>query len=284
MKILVTGGSGQLAREFVRTLQARKIEVAAPDERDCDITDPKAIDDAMRGLRPDVVLNCAAYNLVDRAEQEQETAHRVNAVGPRLLAEAARRSGARMLHFSSDYVFDGARQDALYNEEDAPNPLNSYGRSKLAGEQAVREVLGEGSLVFRLSWVFGPGEQNFVRKFLDRIAGGRPLAASYDEFSVPTWTGTVVRVALEALEQGLTGLYHLTNSGYCSRFEWARLILRSLGQERFLRPVPMASFGLPARRPAFSAMSNRSVSRALDIPIEPWEEVVAAFVRQGRDA
>lgn len=280
MKVLVTGSNGQLAREFVRRLTARSVEVAAPDEGRFNITDRRVVDQMVSAVRPDVIVNCAAYNFVDRAETEREAAYRVNAEGPRHLAEAARKFGSRLVHFSSDYVFDGGKQEGLYEETDAAAPLNKYGGSKRAGEEAVAEVLEERSLVLRLSWVFGEGAQNFIHKFRERVARNEPLAATCDEFSVPTWTGTIAEVTLRAMDEGLTGLYHVTNSGYCSRFEWARTILRAMREERFVRPVSMESFALPARRPRFSAMSNRSFSQALRISIAPWEEAVTAFVRR----
>jgi dTDP-4-dehydrorhamnose reductase len=281
MRILITGSSGQLARELALLCAAQGIEVIAPPEQQCDITDPLAVRLTVQTARPDVIVNCAAYNLVDQAETDRDTARRVNAEGPRILAEAARTQGCRIVHYSSDYVFDGAKTDGLYTELDGTSPLNEYGRSKLAGEKAVRELAGDRGLVLRLSWVFGSGTQNFIHKFRQRVQQGGPLTATCDEFSVPTWTGTVARVTLRALEQGLTGLFHCTNTGYCSRFDWARAIVQALGNDRFIRPVPMASFNLPARRPLFSAMSNQAIARALDISIEPWEEAVTVFVRKG---
>jgi dTDP-4-dehydrorhamnose reductase len=238
------------------------------------------VEEAVAAFRPDCIVNCAAYNLVDRAESELVRAHQVNVLGPRILAEAARKHGARMVHFGSDYVFDGEKSTALYTESDRTAPLNAYGRSKLDGELAVQEVLEKNALILRLSWVFGQGTQNFIWKFLDQVDRGAPLAATYDEFSAPTWTGTVVAIALAALEQGLHGLFHLTNSGYCSRFEWARLILKARGIDRYVRPAAMASFGLAARRPVFSAMSNAAIAHTLNVSIPSWEETVAAFVKR----
>jgi dTDP-4-dehydrorhamnose reductase len=185
-----------------------------------------------------------------------------------------------LVHYSSDYVFDGRKETALYGEGDATNPLNQYGRSKLAGEQAVRDVLEDRSLVFRLSWVFGGGKQNFIAKLLEWSAAQEYLRIACDEFSVPTWTETVVDVTLNALEQGVGGLYHLTNSGYCSRYEWAKAILRKKGIDKFIRPVSMDSFNLPAKRPKFSAMSNRTITDRLRIPIPAWEEAVDRFLGQ----
>ena len=238
------------------------------------------IRDIVRSSRPDVIINCAAYNLVDRAEQEQGAAFAVNAEGPRILAEAAQDQGALLVHFGSDYVFDGTKENGLYREADATNPLNEYGRSKLAGERAVRGILPDRSLVFRLSWVFGEGQQNFIVKLLQWSSTQEFLRVASDEVSVPTWTETVVEATLKALEQGVTGLYHLTNSGYCSRFEWARAVLRQKGIDKFVRPVSMDVFSLPAKRPKFSAMSNHLITDRLNISLPSWEEAVERFLTE----
>jgi dTDP-4-dehydrorhamnose reductase len=280
MKYLVTGRNGQLAAAFIRRFESRSIAFSAPDESLLDITDAHKTDASVASAKPDVILNCAAYNLVDKAEQEPDRAFSVNETGPRNLAAAARKHHAVLVHYSSDYVFDGRKETALYGEGDAANPLNQYGRSKLAGEQAVREALGDRSLVFRLSWVFGEGRQNFIAKLLEWSAAQEYLRIACDEFSAPTWTETVVDVTLNALEQGAGGLYHLTNSGYCSRYEWAKAVLRKKGINKFIRPVPMDSFNLPAKRPKFSAMSNRTITDRLSIPIPAWEEAVDRFLGQ----
>ena len=280
MKYLITGSSGQLAASFIKQLGSRSMEFQAPDESHCDITDRTSIREVIGSCHPRVIINCAAYNLVDKAEQDRDKAFQVNAVGPRFLAEESRKCGAFLVHFGSDYVFDGLKQDGLYREEDPVGPLSEYGRSKLAGEQAVREVLEDRSLVFRLSWVFGEGRQNFIAKLLEWSAAQEYLRIACDEFSVPTWTETVVDVTLNALEQGVSGLYHLTNSGHCSRYEWAKAILRKKGIDKFIRPVSMESFSLPAKRPMFSAMSNRTITDRLNISIPTWEDAVDRFLGQ----
>ena len=280
MNYLITGSSGQLAREFIQELSRRSEGVLAPPEASCNITDAAMVDSVVGSFRPDVILNCAAYNLVDAAETEQEKAMLVNAAGPRILAEAALKYGARLVHFSSDYVFNGTKETGLYTEGDAADPLNGYGRSKLAGERAVQEALPGKGLVLRLSWVFGEGPQNFIHKFLQRVAGPEPLRATCDEFSVPTWTRTVAGITLRALERDVSGLYHATNSGYCSRYEWAKQILKARRTDRFLRPVSMNSFALPAQRPMFSAMSNGAISDILGMEIPSWQDAVTNFMRE----
>ena len=279
MKYLIAGRNGQLARAFIRRLEERAIDFEAPDENHFDITDPASVSRGVDSYKPDVIINCAAYNLVDKAEQERDKAFAVNAAGPRYLSRAAAKRKAFIVHFSSDYVFDGQKENGLYSENDAVNPLNEYGRSKLKGESAVLEET-EKSLVFRLSWVFGEGKQNFIYKLLEWTKNNEYLKIACDEFSVPTYTNNVAEITLKTLEQGITGLYHLTNSGFCSRYEWAQAVFRDLGINKFIRPVTSDIFNFPARRPKFSAMSNDNLSRMLDVRIPSWEEGVRSFLRE----
>ena len=279
MKYLIAGRNGQLARAFIRRLEELAFDFSAPDKSQLDITDSASVSSMVDSYRPDVIINCAAYNHVDKAEQERERAVAVNATGPAYLARAAAKRKAFLVHFSSDYVFDGQKENGLYTEDDAANPLNEYGRSKLAGEVAVREVVDK-SLVFRLSWVFGEGKQNFIHKLMQWAKNDEYLKIACDEFSVPTYTDTVADVTLKALDQGVTGLYHLTNSGYCSRYEWAQAVFRDLGINKFIRPVASSIFNLPAKRPGFSAMSNGKLSSLLDIRIPSWEEGVRSFLHE----
>ncbi|HXY53777.1 MAG TPA: dTDP-4-dehydrorhamnose reductase [Nitrospirota bacterium] len=279
MKYLIAGRNGQLARAFIRRLEERAIDFEAPDEYHFDITDQASVSHGVDSYKPDVIINCAAYNLVDKAEQERDKAFAVNATGPRYLSRAAAKRKAFIVHFSSDYVFDGQKENGLYSENDAANPLNEYGRSKLKGESAVLEETDK-SLVFRLSWVFGEGKQNFIHKLLEWTKNNEYLKIACDEFSVPTYTNNVAEITLKALEQGVTGLYHLTNSGFCSRYEWAQAVFRDLRINKFIRPVTSDIFNFPARRPKFSAMSNDSLSRLLDVRIPSWEEGVRSYLRE----
>jgi len=282
MKYLITGKNGQLAQAFLRRFAVDSLDVAAPDESAADITDIDAMRMIVRDVRPDVIINCAAYNAVDRAETDAATAFRVNRDGPRVLAELARDAGARIVHYGTDYVFDGRKQAGLYQEQDTVNPLNLYGKSKLAGEEQAQAV-HDTCLIFRLSWVFGPGKQNFIRKLREWSAVNDYLRVSCDEFSVPTYTEMIVDVTLKALNRDITGVFHLTNSGYCSRYEWASFILKEQGIRKFIRPVTMDTFGLPAKRPSFSAMDNGEVSRLLGITIPDWQDAVREFLKSGED-
>ena len=276
-KYLITGRNGQLAASFIRRFEERSLEFIAPSEQNFDITDFDKVSEVITAAKPDVIINCAAYNLVDKAEEMPGAAFAVNATGPKHLALAAARQKSLLVHFGSDYVFDGSKENGLYTEDDAPNPLNAYGKSKLAGEQHVLDEAGN-SLVLRLSWVFGPGKQNFIYKLQQWSQTQEYLKIACDEFSVPTYTETVVDVTLKALEQGLTGRHHLTNSGYCSRYEWAKVILSSAGVNKFIRPVSMDAFALPAKRPKFSAMSSASLAGLLETAIPTWEDAVKIFL------
>ncbi len=279
MRYLITGKNGQLARAFQQEFDRRAAEFLAPDEAAFDITNRAAVFEAVGSYKPDVIINCAAYNLVDKAEQDRAKAFSVNAEGPGILAAAASKNNAVLVHFGSDYVFDGAKENGLYTEQDPVNPLNVYGESKREGERLVQEGTDK-HLLFRLSWVFGEGKQNFIHKLSEWSQNNAFLKIACDEFSVPTYTHTVVKVTMAALEQGAFGLYHLTNSGYCSRYEWAKYILAESGINKFIRPVSMDSFNLPARRPGFSAMSNEQICRLLNISIPTWQEAVTSFIRE----
>lgn len=280
MKYLITGRNGQLARAFIRKLEKSAIECIVPDEARLDITNPALVSEVVSGCKPDVIINCAAYNLVDKAEQDRDAAYAVNAIGPRNLARAAAEQKSLLVHFGSDYVFDGLKESGLYIESDATNPLNEYGKSKLSGEEYVLNEHNR-SLVLRLSWVFGEGTQNFIHKLSEWARSNEYLKIACDEFSVPTSTETVVDMTLRALEQGVTGRYHMTNSGYCSRYEWAQLTLGLLGVKKFVRPVSMDAFHLPAKRPKFSAMSNSAFGKLLNCEIPAWQEAVRSFLHKG---
>ncbi len=281
MKYLVTGqhpeggAAGQLAAAFARRFESAGIEFLYPR---LDISDFDAVMDAFTSFRPDVVLNCAAYNFVDKAETDYAGAFKANAFGPALLAHAARKYGATLVHYGSDYIFDGLKKSP-YAETDAANPLNQYGKSKLAGETLVLES-GARALILRLSWVFGAGRQNFIWKLREMAKGGGPLKMVDDEISVPTYTGDIVDLTLGALEKNLSGVYHLVNSGFCSRYDWAAAVLKELKLGNALERVSSGAFDLPARRPGFSAMSNRKIAQQLGLDIRDWREAVSAYLRE----
>ncbi len=277
MKILITGANGQLAGEFQRLLEHYPHEVVALGKGELDISNSSHVLQTFDAHSPHIVLNCAAYNLVDRAEQDHESAFRVNAQGVKNLAIASRKTGALLVHFSSDYVFDGTKGD-FYTEVDGTNPLNKYGESKLSGELYLKEET-DNFLLFRVSWVFGEGQQNFLHKLLEWAKQKKILRIVCDQISVPTCTRDIANLTIFAVNRGLRGVYHLTNGGYASRYEVARFFLEKVGMDNLVLPVASDVFPSAARRPYFSAMSNSKLARALDVQIPDWRVGVENHVR-----
>jgi len=275
-KILITGSGGQLGSEFVRAFENSDYECIAPDESSFNITDYTGSKKIISEIKPDIIINCAAYNAVDDAEDKPDIAFSVNRDAVRSLAEICRDSKIFMVHYGTDYVFDGAKMD-FYTEEDIPNPLGVYGKSKLEGEIAVLEIL-ENSLVFRLSWVFGRGKQNFLYKLSQWAEKNRVLKISADEVSVPTYTGHIVKATIASFEKKLSGLYHLTNSGYASRYELTKYYIEKSSRDNLVIPVAMSTFAVKARRPGFSPMSNERLCGALGMELPHWKPGVDAII------
>jgi len=271
MKYLITGSAGQLGSEFISQFRCIGADYLAPAETEFNITSRASINAVVGAWRPDVIINCAAYNNVDKAQTERDRAFLGNAEGPRNLAAIATDVGAKLVHYSTDYVFDGAKKTGAYLETDVATPLNIYGESKLAGEKLVLAECPR-TLVLRLSWLYGRGPQNFISKVLFWAKERDVLKIADDEVSVPTSAARVVDITLRALNGDLTGLYHAVNSGYCSRLEWADAVLKMKGIRKHIEPAKMKDFNLPARRPGFSAMENNCISDLLGISIPCWKE------------
>ncbi len=270
MKILITGAKGQLATGFIEKFKEKGIEYVALSHAELDITQFDKAYTVIKETSPDIVINCAAYNNVDGAEKEAHQAYKVNALGVYNLSVACKDKSIKLIHYSTDYVFDGTKE-GMYIEEDKPNPINEYGKSKLFGEIFIQEILDK-YLIFRTSWVYGDGTQNFLYKLEQWAKEKDVLKIAVDEFSVPTSTRAIVEVTLKAVNVGLTGLYHLVNSGYASRYEWAKEYFRIKGINKLIYPAYQADFNLPAKRPRWSAMSNERISRVLRIDIKDWRK------------
>jgi len=273
MNYLITGARGQLAREFIAYFQEKGYKFVAFTKEELDVSNFKQVYQVVKEVKPNIIINCSAYNQVDLAEKESYFAYKVNAIGVYNLSLASKEVKAKLVHYSTDYVFDGTKI-GFYVEEDEPNPLNEYAKSKLQGELFLKEVLKD-YLLFRVSWVYGEGKQNFLYKLEEWAKKQEILKIAIDEFSVPTSTRTIVEVALKALDVGLTGLYHLTNSGYASRYEWAKEYFRLKGIKKLIYPALQADFNLPAKRPKWSVMSNEKLCKVLEITIRDWREELA---------
>jgi dTDP-4-dehydrorhamnose reductase len=239
-----------------------------------DVTDAGAVRAAVNEAQPDVVVNCAAFTDVDACEEHEEQATAVNGAGAGNVAAAAASHGALVIHVSSDYVFDG-RKGTSYVESDATSPLSAYGRSKLAGEEAVRAAAPEDHLIIRSSWLFGSGGRNFVTTIARLAAERDELSVVIDQVGCPTFTGHLARGLASCAEAGLRGTAHLAGGGRCSWNEFAQEIVRGTGAECRVLASTTAEMARPAPRPALSAI----VSERGDLPLlPPWREGLAAFL------
>ena len=267
MRILLIGNTGQLGWELERTL-APLGEVNACDYPQIDLSASSSLRRFIREYAPDVLVNAAAYTAVDKAESDPDAAQAINAVAPGVLAEEARQSKAAFIHFSTDYVFDG-QKGSPYLETDQPKPLNVYGHSKLAGEQAVQQT-GDAYLILRTSWVYSLRRDSFVNKVLSWARKQTSLKLVSDQVSNPTWCRMLAEVTSQLITSAKSdpygwvnqhhGVYHLAGSGYCSRFEWGKEILKHDPQPdeqltREILPALTNEFPTPARRPLFSALN-----------------------------
>jgi dTDP-4-dehydrorhamnose reductase len=272
---LVTGAGGMLGRDVVTTLTSNGEDVAALTRRDLDITDEAAVFRAMRGCRPDIVVNCAAWTGVDDAEAHERHALRVNGHGAAYLASACAGSGAWLVQVSTDYVFGG---DACrpYAEHDAPGPRTAYGRTKLAGEQAVLRQLPRTSYVVRTAWLYGAHGPNFVRTIMRLERERQVLEVVDDQRGQPTWTADVAGQVIALLRsQAPAGVYHATSSGDTTWFGLAREVFRLLGaDEGRVRPVRSGEHPRPAPRPACSVLGHDAWARTGIEPIGGWRSAL----------
>ncbi|MGO9013483.1 MAG: dTDP-4-dehydrorhamnose reductase [Dissulfurispiraceae bacterium] len=279
MNVLITGANGQLAVEFRRYFERTGTHrLTALSKKELDISNFESVSEALSVNDPSVVINCAAYNLVDRAEDDRDAAFRVNAAGVKNLAALCRKNKALLIHYSTDYVFDGSKEN-YYTEADSTYPLNVYGESKLSGERLLAEE-NDDFLLFRVSWVFGQGISNFLYKLSEWAKDRDVLKIVCNQVSVPTYTNDIVKYTMTAYDKGLRGIYHLTNGGYASRYELARYFIERLGLKRTVLPTDSHFFNERARRPYFSAMSNRKLSRDLGMEIPEWTDAVDRFIER----
>ncbi len=277
MKYLVLGNKGQLGREFEDTFIQKGYDFSAYDIDKVDISNYKDIKSLIESVNPGIIINCAAYNQVDAAESDYYSAMKANYTGPLNLVNISTDRKIKLLHFSTDYVYDGGKSEP-YNEDDEANPLSIYAKSKYMGERAVLEN-SDKSLVLRVSWVFGKGRQNFIYRLLQWAGKNPELKIVTDEISVPTWTGSIVEICMKSLEQGLSGLYCSPNSASASRYDWAVKAMKILGKDIKIIPCKSEIFDLPAKRPGYSVMTNQRISETLSIEIPEWHEVLNSFLQ-----
>jgi dTDP-4-dehydrorhamnose reductase len=268
---LVTGAGGMLGQDLVAALERRGEDVTGLTRQDLDITDKTAVDAALRQLRPAVVVNSAAWTAVDKAEEHEADALRVNGYGAEHVATACAASGARLFHISTDYVFTGDAQ-LPYSEREAAQPRTAYGRTKLAGERAVLQQLPDTGYVIRTAWLYGAHGPNFVRTMI-RLEGERPAVDVVDDqFGQPTWTADVTGQIIALVHIGAAaGIYHATSSGGTTWFGLACEVFRLLGADPDrVRPVASSAYDRPAPRPSYSVLGHQAWAAAGMLPIGDW--------------
>lgn len=275
MRYLITGASGMLGRDLQAALAGR--DVTALRRADLDVTDAAAVAAAVRGH--DVVLNCAAYTKVDDAETHEAEAYAANATGPANLAAASAEHGARLVTISTDYVFDG-KATAPYAEDRPRDPINAYGRTKAAGEELALQVHPEGTYVVRTAWLYGEHGPNFARTMLQLAASKDTWSVVDDQLGQPTWTADLAAQLVAMLDaEASAGIYHGTNSGQATWFEFARAVLEESGLDpERITPTDSSAFRRPAARPSYSVLGHGAWTAAGLAPMRPWREALAEAV------
>jgi dTDP-4-dehydrorhamnose reductase len=285
MKILLLGKNGQVGWELRRTL-APLGSIHSLGSADLNFTDPKALRESVISSGADLIVNAAAYTAVDKAESQPEIAHQVNAIAPGIIAEAARQLGAGLIHYSTDYVFDGQKKDP-YTETDSPNPIGAYGRSKLEGEHAIQKVNGQ-CLILRLAWVYGLRGHNFLLTMQRLAREGKNLRVVNDQFGAPTWSRMIAEATAAIIPtwranvSALSGIYHLTCAGSTNWHGFASRIIELMPETerrtQTVAPIPTSEYPTPAKRPPFSVLDCSKLKKQFGVQLPDWEEALRLAV------
>ena len=269
----MTGAAGQLGHEVCREIGNEAIGI---DIAQLDITDRRMTHSYIDRLRPDAIIHCAAYTAVDKAESEPEHCHLINVLGTQWLAEAAKKVGAKFVYVSTDYVFDGML-DRPYEIDDAPNPISAYGRSKFEGEKVVLNII-EKSFIVRASWIFGLARNNFVKTMLrlGREYGAVRVVA--DQFGSPTYAPDLAKLLAAMVSSEKYGVYHATNDGFCSWYDFARAIFKMAGLEVLVDPIAAFEYPTAAARPKNSRLSKKSLTDAGFALLPTWQDALERFI------
>lgn len=283
MRIVIIGAKGQLGSDCCQLFAAQNETIGCDIPR-VDISSQASVDSYIEETKPDVIINCAAFTAVDACETQKDLAWKVNAEGPGFLAQAAAKSGARLVHISTDYVFDGTKTPPQhYLESDTPNPVSEYGRSKLAGEQAVKEHC-DNHIILRTAWLYSATGKNFLKTML-RLALADPdreLKVVNDQYGSLTWSYTLARQIGKLLESDTRGIVHTTSEGYSTWYEAARYFLDTMGVSYTMRPCTTAEYPTPARRPANSILENKVLKEKGICVFPDWREDINRFVEKHR--
>lgn len=278
MKVLVTGVKGQLGYDVVKELEQRGIEAVGVDIEEMDITDAESVNYVIKAADPDAVIHCAAYTAVDAAEENEELCRRVNADGPRNIAKVCKELDIKMIQISTDYVFsgDGVRP---WEPDDACDPQSVYGQTKYEGEQAVREIL-EKYFIVRIAWVFGVNGKNFVKTMLNLAKTKDTITVVNDQFGSPTYTYDLAKLLVDMVQTEEYGIYHATNEGICSWYEFACAIFKEAGIDMNVLPVSSSEYAAKAKRPCNSRMSKDKLTEKGFDKLPTWQDALHRYIKE----
>jgi len=278
MKIIVTGSRGMLGTDLVQMLQ-RKNDVLECDLHNCNILDYDRVESLVSSYRPDVIIHTAAYTNVDQAEMDKDAALRLNELGTKYVATAAKQHHARLVHISTDYVFDGTKTSP-YTEEDIPCPVGVYGETKLRGEQQVLQIFGDQNcLIVRTAWLYGKHGKNFVDAILQQAQQQDVLRVVDDQTGSPTYTKDLVRGIILLLDREISGIVHLTNDGYCTWCEFAKTILEFTRMSHVaVQPITTAELNRLAPRPSFSILDTSKFVALTGQKIRHWKQGLQEYL------
>lgn len=278
MKVLVTGVKGQLGFDVCKELDKRNIENKGIDRDDCDITDEQAVLSYIKNYAPDVVVHCAAYTAVDRAEDEKEICYNVNVKGTEYIARACKEIDAKMVYISTDYVFEGTG-DKAYEVQDNTAPDNTYGITKYQGEEAVRKILSK-YFIIRISWVFGINGNNFINTMMKLGESRSELNVVADQIGSPTYTYDTAPLICDMIATEKYGTYHATNEGYCSWADLAEYIFSVTGQKVLVHHIKSEEYPTKASRPKNSRLSKSSLDKAGFKRLPDWQDAVKRYINE----
>ena len=278
MKVLVTGVKGQLGYDVVNELNKRGIEAFGTDIDNMDITDAKSVDNVIRNAAPDAVIHCAAYTAVDAAEENEELCRKINVQGTQNIADVCKKLDIRMIYISTDYVFNG-QGERPWEPDDESDPQSVYGQTKYEGELAVRNTLDKYFIV-RIAWVFGINGKNFVKTMLKLAENHDRLTVVNDQFGSPTYTYDLARLLVDMVQTDKYGIYHATNEGFCSWYEFACAIFKEAGIRMEVVPVTSVEYGAKANRPYNSRMSKEKLTENGFERLPSWQDALKRYIAE----